>query len=35
MNVPSDVNLVSKSPFITILNYRDVGLTINSLQVKV
>lgn len=24
-----------ESPFKTILNYRDVGLTINSLQAKV
>lgn len=35
MNVPRDVDLVSKSPFQTILNYRDVGLTINGLQDKV
>lgn len=35
MNVPRDVDLVSKSPFKTILNYRDVGLTINGLQDKV
>lgn len=31
-NMPRDV---SKSPFMTILNYRDVGVTINSLQAKV
>lgn len=35
MTVPGDINLASKSPFKTILNFRDVGLTINSLQAKV
>lgn len=35
MTLPRDVSHVFKSPFKTILNYRDVGLTINSLQAKV
>ena len=35
METPSNVDVVEPSPFQSILNFRDVGRTINRLQDKV